>query len=374
MTPDQIRDAILYNVTQGFTVEQVKLIQRVVGTTCDGIWGPETVRTIFAWQSQNGVAAPEGKVWNDAKGNTWPKIQEAAKRFEEQETDKLRRPGDDMLTIGCWVDDEVRIQKPEYFERMAEAGLSSISLMLDTSKKAWDPVYNHEAIERIVKLAEAHCFEVVLTTWPFPDKTVIDPMCAAVRKWLSIAPEVTRAFEVDAEFNWKPRFVRGFDSLDAAGDYLVKSMDEAVADTKARKELTTFTSHTENGRAADVAPYMDRLLGQAYSVRHRRKTDGSDWLIPWGHSYGPGAMQRWTLDRTLTVPGVLETIELGCGLAAYDQEWAGHRAEDALRLAYDTALVYGCREIRYWSFKWIFGHLSNKYAERFLRKVAADRR
>lgn len=368
LSRDQLNEAIGFNITQGFTVEQVKLIQRVVGTTCDGVWGPKTVQAIYDWQSQNGVS-PDGKIWNDPRGNTWPPIHAlASQRFEEADTDPLRSI--EPVTIGCWVDDDVRIKKPESFERMSAAGISAIALMLDTSKKGWDPMYAAHEIEAIARLADDHDMEIIFTTWPFPDKGNIDVMCDAVGEWLaSIAPEVIRAFEVDAEFNWKPRFVRGFDNIDKAGDYLVKKMDEAVAATGARKELTTFTSHTENGRAADVAPHMDRVLGQAHSVRHRKKSDGSGWRIPWTHSYGPGRMQKLTLDRSLRIPGMLETIELGCGLAAYDQEWPRHRPEEAMKVAYDAAIGYGCREIRYWSFKWIFGHLSNTYAERFLQSA-----
>ncbi len=57
-------------------------------------------------------------------------------------------------------------------------------------------------------------------------------------------------------------------------------------------ELTTFTYHAENSKNAKLAPQMDRLLPQAYSVRHRNNE-----TIDWGDSLGPGRHQTLAISR-----------------------------------------------------------------------------
>ena len=57
-------------------------------------------------------------------------------------------------------------------------------------------------------------------------------------------------------------------------------------------EGRVFTYHTENLKNAVLAPLMDRLLPQAYSVRHR-----SNKTIGWNDSLGPGKHQSLAIAR-----------------------------------------------------------------------------
>ena len=75
--PLQLDSALAYDKGQGFSTDEVKLIQRVVGSAEDGLWGPNTVRAVADWQRANGIPV-DGKVWKDARGNTWPRIQATA--------------------------------------------------------------------------------------------------------------------------------------------------------------------------------------------------------------------------------------------------------------------------------------------------------
>jgi hypothetical protein len=273
---------------------------------------------------------------------------------------------------GVWLDESPeKALTPEYFDKLIELELKSIAIMLDTARGPWDPQWTPAMIEKACKLAEPRRIELICTVWPYPNKAVLNAMFDDLKEWMQISPEVIRANEVDAEFNWKSNLVRDFDNLDVAGDYLVNKMIEVTEPTNARKELTTFTSHTENGRSADVAPHMDVLLVQAYSIRHRNRPGENDWKVPWRHTYGPGNMQKHTLDRTMLVPGVPEKVEMGCGLAGWDQNWPGHSPEEAMTMAWDSAIRQGCKEIRFWSTKWILGHLAHKtpYGAAFLRSL-----
>jgi hypothetical protein len=53
--------ALEYNKSRGYTKDEVKAIQRVVGATADGVWGPKTIASVEAWQKANGLVA-DGKV------------------------------------------------------------------------------------------------------------------------------------------------------------------------------------------------------------------------------------------------------------------------------------------------------------------------
>lgn len=365
------QEAVEYNTRQGFTTHQVRMIQRVVGAKPDGVWGPKTVEAIYNWQKERGLAA-DGKVWKSSRGNTWPVMLSMAR---EDDTARIKTPATvpcpANLTLGCWVDDSQRIQQHEYVQKMADLGFNSMALMVDRADEPWTPLYTEAEIDKIAKLADDKDMEIVLTTWPYPNRQVLDTMADRMARLMLVAPEVIRAAEGDTEFNWHVRHLDGFATLDEAEEYWSDKLTEICEPTEARREQTTFTSHTENGPAAGMAIHMDRLLPQAYSVRSRKKRDGSEWLIPWAHTYGPGQMQKHTLDRTMQVPGVPESIQMGCGLAAYDQGWPGHDPEEAMRVAYSTAVEYGCVEIRYWSFKWIFGHLANQYAINFFESLMA---
>jgi peptidoglycan hydrolase-like protein with peptidoglycan-binding domain len=70
-------EALAFDRRQGFSADEIKAIQRVVGSEADGLWGPKTVQAVADWQRANGIPV-DGKVWRNPKGNTWPRIQAAA--------------------------------------------------------------------------------------------------------------------------------------------------------------------------------------------------------------------------------------------------------------------------------------------------------
>ena len=184
--------------------------------------------------------------------------------------------------------------------------------------------------------------------------------------------------ESDLEGNWLRSRVKGFPNIDKAGDALVEAKLRIVAKRPgSRFETTTYTAHAENGSGADVAPHAHRVFGQAYSVRERNKRNPETgkydvpWDVPWDHTYGPAKMQKHTLDKSLEIPGIEDGVpDLGCGLAAYDQKWPGRMAEEAMRVAYDAALLYNPAEIRWWSFKWVFGRFATAYGRKFFKSIA----
>lgn len=75
--PVDLSVALAYNQRQGFSTADIELIQRVVGVPVTGVWDADGVRAVCEWQRAEGIPV-DGKVWRNARGNTWPRMQAAA--------------------------------------------------------------------------------------------------------------------------------------------------------------------------------------------------------------------------------------------------------------------------------------------------------
>lgn len=274
-----------------------------------------------------------------------------------------------MISKGVWIDDPVRdVLKPEFWDKLVDHDLTTGAIFLESFGNGFDPNYTADTLHKIRDLALGRDRELVLTVCPEPTEKYLTQFEQKIPSLLEAAGAA--ALEFDLEGNWLPIKVDGFANLDKAGDELVNVFGRVSAKLDIRTESTTYPFHTENNRSADVAPHCDRVLGQAYSV-YLRKEGGKDVPQPWDGNYGPGKMQRLTLDKSLKIPGIGTTAGplLCCGLAAYDQEWPGHTGEEAMRVAWDTSCSYEPIEVRWWSTKWIFGVKANGYASRFLKSL-----
>lgn len=277
-------------------------------------------------------------------------------------------------SLGLWGDNpRNEILTAEFFEILRdEMKFDLLAVMIDQHDK--DPTFSYKPkhVEKLLELADPGSIEIVLTTWTYPDKNQIDLQCYQMIDLMQVGP--IAAWEVDLEFNWKPKFVQGFSNLDEAGDYLVKRAKEVVEIQNARFEMTSFTQHVENSSKADVAPEADRLLVQAYSVNEREKRP-----VSFNSLLGPGNMQILTLDKTMKVPGI-ETEKgprLGVGLAAWKQRFAGHKAHTAMQVALEAAMKYEPIDIRWWSSKHVINinpqrKRANPYALDFLKTLRSD--
>lgn len=271
---------------------------------------------------------------------------------------------------GLWIDDPPRVVLTEaYWARLRELGFTVAALMLESVTPGFDPRYSVADLQRLGELARAHDVELVLTVWPEPRAEYLLQLRQRLPALVRAAGAA--ALEFDAESNWIGGKVVGFRKLSDAADALVVVVVELRKELDVRSELTTFTMHGENGRHATLADDVDRVLGQGYSVRHRKDAEGRPFDVPWDHAYGPGRMQRLTFDRSLQIPRKNGKPAISCGLAAYDQEWPEHTGEEAMRVAYREALRYQPKEVRWWSSKWVIGALSRPYAVRFFRELRA---
>jgi len=199
------------------------------------------------------------------------------------------------VVIGAWIDDPIKaVTSKAFVERLQAMHISVASLMINRanttpSKVPWDLRWTRKELETVGKLYDDAGIEIVCTAWPQPNQAQIDAMCNDMT-WILEATHST-AFEVDTESNWHRRFLRDFGTMQEAGKVLGHEMRIVAGDCR-RLEQTTYTYHAENSSEAVLAPYMDRLLPQAYSVRHRDHV-----VVEWDDVLGPGQHQRLAMNR-----------------------------------------------------------------------------
>lgn len=266
-----------------------------------------------------------------------------------------------MTTLGMWIDGPASdIKKVKLWDDLKKHGITTAAIMMEGTSIGFDAKFSVADMQKIGQMARERDIELVLTLWPDAKKAYLDEIEAELPAYIEASG--CAGIEVDLEGNWKSKQVVGFPNLDKAGDRLVEILKAWRTKYDVRIEVTTFPGHAENTARADVAGHADRLLPQAYSVRNR-----DVGIIEWeGSKYSPGAMQRFTLDLAKTVPG---EQKLSCGIAAYDQNFPGHKGEEAMQIAYDAAVAYGVEEVRLWSSKWVLGVKKNGYAARWLMSL-----
>lgn len=276
------------------------------------------------------------------------------------------------MSLELWIDEpRHEVLRESYFQELNDQGIDAIAIMIDESDRQWKSVWKLCDIEKALRLSDKYAMEVILTIWPYPIREWMKQAFADLKMMCEVGP--IAAIEADLEFNWKPKYVAGYSVisgqvswLDMAGNEYVNRLNELVNEFQIRKEMTTFTSHNENGRAAIVAPHMDCLIVQAYATRHRPIGRGKRAKIDWDHVYGPGHMQKYTFDRTMLVPGVIDgKVEVGYGHALWDQRWPNHYPVEAMMKSLNAAMEHQIEitRIRCWSSKW---RKRNVYASKFL--------
>lgn len=298
--------------------------------------------------------------------STPPVIELTSRLPSEFKVDPFETVLPKLPDLEVWIDDgPIKMLKPDYWDVAKELGFKAAAFMIDTSNKGWDTSWTPKKYEKVGKLASDRGIKLITTIWPEPNK----PYFAVAIQQL---PDLLKAagchiLESDMEFNWRVER-NTFKTWNDANDEFLKFLDKVREQIpNLETELTTFTAHAENGKAAKAAPRVDRLVVQAYGIRKRPDGD----LIPWDHVYSAGKMQTYTLDRTILVPGVKNgKPRVSVGLPAWDQSWPAHTEKEAMQVAREACLNYPhvkIESLRYWSSKWIFGARKSSYAYNFLK-------
>lgn len=358
LSQSQTNEAISYNKKAGYCESEIKLTQKTVGAEPDGIWGPKTVQKVADWQPTRQLT-PDGKVGPEtwaaitaswelkptdppppslaqigcglaAYDQTFPghtpeeamqvaydaalalKCKELRFWSSEWLINDIGNKGNSYsgpwlakqnppegVSIGAWIDDPVKAAKSiEFASRLLSMNVTRAALMINKSNTRpsnvpWALRWSREDLAEVSSTYAAAGIECIATCWPQPSKSQIDAMCEDMA-W--ILPLIgSKTFEVDTEGNWTKGFLSGFSSMRAASEYLAARMRELVG-PEGKLELTTYTYHGENSKNAKLAPLMDLLLPQAYSVRHR-SSNGQPITIEWTDSLGPGRHQDLAVRR-----------------------------------------------------------------------------
>lgn len=287
-----------------------------------------------------------------------------------------------LISVELYVDEpKFVVLTNDWFDRLEEDDIDAISIMIDQSDSIWKSAYNENDIERLLLLADKRAVEVIVSYWPFPNINWMNSAFADLDRLCAVGP--INAVEADVEFNINAKYVRGYESCERrdehgkrivsalemwAEDY-IRRVDELQNKYDVRKEIDTFTSHTENGRCAIITPHMDRIYVQAYSVSYRPDGHGGHNDIPYEHIYGPGNMQKMSLDRTMLIPAVRDgSVQVGYAHAIFGQNFVNHDPYDTMMCAAKAALNHETNPV--WIRSWSSKHRNyNSYARRFLRDI-----
>jgi hypothetical protein len=274
-----------------------------------------------------------------------------------------------VIALGAWVDSRKEdVLQPFWWSRFREYGFSTASIMVETTRAGLDEKWKDHELAQAGILARAADVELVLCFWPEPDTEYLAELERRAPALCDLSGAA--AVDLDAEGNWVRSKLKGFVNLEAAAVALEGLVRRWARTRDIRLELSTYPFHSENSYKAVLAPRVDRIYPQAYSVAKRKDGTGIEAAVPWDDRFGPGQMQHLTLERAKQVPGVgMPAGPVVCiGLAAYDQRFAGHSPEEAMEVAYETAKGYNPLEVRYWSTKHIWGPAANPYAAEFFKK------
>jgi hypothetical protein len=258
---------------------------------------------------------------------------------------------------GAWVDHAILDIKPDFARQFRDVGMTEAAIMSNRMNcQRGTPAFALRAkvgaFAAAASALHAEGVAVILTCWPRPARDQLDALETGMRELMIATGAV--AIEVDVEGNWDRKHLAGFDSMQAAATYLLAVLRRVAAGK--RVELNTFPFHSENSSKALLAPHVDLLIPQAYSVNER-----ADEPVQWTSAYGPGRMQDVTIERMATT-GAPSSARTALGLAAYEQRFAGHEPLEAMRAAVAAGRKHGCSRFRWWSSKWILGRMSSAWA------------
>lgn len=350
------KEALKFNLAQGFTEAEIKVIQTALGLEKTGMWSKELVAALVNFQEQEGIES-DGMVQRTDHEKTWPALKSVAYDHISPK---------ESCDFGMWVDDSPKtVLETDFLALAKELGIWNLALMVNKSNKKedqppWELRWKLDDIVAVATVAATMEMTITLTVWPRPSKDQFDEMFTALAP-LDKMPALV-AIEVATEANWDERYLEGFETMAHAGFHLAKRMHHFAKESGARLELTTFPTHPECGLDGVVSKFMDTVVVQGYSVRHLER-DTEVWEVPWDHQYGPGQMQSWALGRAIHVPHV---PALACGIATWDQVWPGYTPEAALDKAVRTAAACGAQEIRLKSSKWVVGECAQDFCQKYL--------
>lgn len=263
----------------------------------------------------------------------------------------FRPPKNDETIKGLWWDLPPRHSTEEALDLALYAGIREVCIDVGRQGETRvDSLWSPKELAAFVRKAHSRHVLVSVMYWPMPTPESIENVKRATPQWVEAGAWAT---EADCEGgNWSDKYIKGFRSLDEAGD--------ALLDAARHPDLMLGANFHTGRLSLSVSSKVDYVAIQAYS-RYKE----SDTIRHWGAPYGPGNAQKraWNLAQKADPKFTI------MGLAAYSQAFPGHRAHEAMSVAADSAKQAGARWLRYWSAKHVVGPDRNSYPLPFIASL-----
>jgi len=263
--------------------------------------------------------------------------------------------------VGCWVDTSARRFVRELAEVRSDfetVGMTDLCMTVQRhpasgamTAAAWDRNPWREWRSAISAARDAGVRRVGFMLWPQPTAEYIQTIPQA----MDMAREIGFDYvDFDFEDPWYRRQPRGYASRVQAALAL-----EEITRANWHKEVTgsTFPAKVES---LDYAlEWLDTVAVQAYTQREYGLT--GRWGIP--------GMQEYSAEKVAALNGP----KLVLGAASYRQNFDGTdlTPEDVMVRNLQACWDVGAHGVRYWSWKWIWGHNRSQtpYARRALLRA-----
>lgn len=354
--------AIRYNARRGYSKEFIKTTQGIVGVPQTGVWDDLTAVAVYRWQGEEGLGQ-DGYVGPKTKARL---VLAAGADAVDDKVDCTCLP---PVSVSMWFDhagSHAARHADRHTDTVLELGVSRLAIMLTSSKQSELPHFKWRLkdIEKFCQVANDKGIKIVLTFWPRPRPTHLENLFSRLDDYIKASGAY--AIEPDVEGNWRSRYRKRYHEDNPYADYdeasaaLVDYMNEAKCKHGIQTGSTTFADHWELDHRGDAAVCgnTDYFALQVYS-----NYDKGDKAV--GTKYGPDQFASHGMRRVRSV-GMKNKVEIA--LAAWDQEdFPGISAQEAMRMAVQTAVKEGCTDLWYWSWKWVAGHYKRQYAFDFIK-------
>lgn len=310
-------------LVKGSRSKKVRILQRALGVTADGVFGPDTEAAVVVYQEANDLE-PDGIVGP----MTWAKItatDSASSSGELPTPSSSPESGGRLSWVGAWCGSR-SLSNPERDVAFAQSiGLDGLVIMVHDVSKARAPrSFQLRSTSKILALADAingAGLDVGLCLWGMPHRKYLEK---AAREIISLARDANAVtVEWDAEEPWT-QATNGMGYRDASA-----LIGDLFAERTFRMGANAI-GFTPQDKFAPLAEVCDYVVPQAYSTSTSKQS--------------PADAAKKFHKRFLQFGEVTRI-----GLAAYRQDGiAGYTPTSAMETAIRCAASTGVAELCYW--------------------------
>ena len=328
-------DALEYNKSRNYSISTVQVVQRVVGATPDGKWGPQTVKDVRTWQGHHGLRV-DGKVGPDTLHAilatvSHPQGGDASDRAQAHDDGGMGdqagpRVADTIRTVGVWAGLSSLGHNAGPDVAFCQAhNINRLDVFVNAVPQAQTfSMHDEGELVDLCTRARDAGMEIHLTSWIMPFDTYIDGAAAAL---IPLAEQVgAKSLIWDAEEPWNKHPSANYE---AAAERIAKAFESLPCAMNISGII-----NTRSERFGPLARVCEVMVPQCYATSR----NGLD----------PRTVVNLGVDRWRKA--FAEDKPFIAGLAAYRQsEVDGLGTRAAMVAALDDAKRLGIDTVCYWS-------------------------